>query len=265
MLSPAALRESTEERPRLIQDADDLVRCLTIELEVWFGLGSRVVPVGKAFELAPPEATLRERDASDRDAYARRSAGDPACLCDRFGRGDDTARDETWLGVVGYLAVSGRLPFESSHLPALLLRRANEEPPSVMRAAPGLPAALGAAIDQCLARDPAERFAHGEALAEALAPAPDARPALPPTLRAWLGTRNPLLVPYLAWSGLFGTLTTVNLAVWLVGQRPDGPADIVLLAARHIGEDLHRLAEAQREVEGAAGHRPGAERIPTPT
>jgi len=135
------------------------------------------------------------------------------------------------LGVVGYLAVSGRLPFESPDVPALLLRQATEEPPSIMRAAPGLPPALGAAIDRCLARDPAGRFPDGEALAEALAPAPDARPALPPTLRAWLGAQNPLLVPYMAWSGVIGTLTLANLAAWLAGQRPDGPADIVLLAA----------------------------------
>src|SRR5437868_2577480 len=51
------------------------------------------------------------------------------------------------LGVVGYLAVSGRLPFESSNLPALLVRQATENAPSVTRAAPGLPPALGVAID----------------------------------------------------------------------------------------------------------------------
>jgi serine/threonine-protein kinase len=49
-------------------------------------------------------------------------------------------------------------------------------------------------------------------------------------LRAWLGARNPLLVPYLGWSGLFGTLTTANLIAWVTGNRPDGPGDIVLLA-----------------------------------
>src|SRR6185295_18028457 len=48
------------------------------------------------------------------------------------------------LGVVGYLAVSGRLPFETSNLPALLVRQATEAPPSVMLASPGLPPALGA-------------------------------------------------------------------------------------------------------------------------
>jgi serine/threonine-protein kinase len=135
------------------------------------------------------------------------------------------------LGVVGYLAVSGLLPFESKNLPALLVSQAVEDPPSVTLAAPGLPLALGVAIDRCLAREPAERFADGETLAEALTPALEGRPALPPTLRAWLGARNPLLVPYMAWSGVFGTLTLVNLVVWLAGKRPDGPADIVLLAA----------------------------------
>ena len=134
------------------------------------------------------------------------------------------------LGVVGYVAVSGRLPFESSNLPALLLRQATESPASVMRAAPGLPPALGAVIDRCLARDPAERFSDGEALAAALVP-PDPRPPLPPTLRAWLAARNPLLVPYMAWSGFATFLTSMNLFVWLAGQRPDGPADIALLAA----------------------------------
>jgi len=133
------------------------------------------------------------------------------------------------LGVVGYLAVSGRLPFGASNLPALLVRQAIEAPASAMRAAPGLPPALAAAIDRCLARDPAARFADGEAMAAALAPTSDSRPALPPMLRAWLGARNPLLVPYLAWSSVFGTLTLVNLAVWVTGNRPAGFADIVLL------------------------------------
>ena len=134
------------------------------------------------------------------------------------------------LGVVGHLAVSGRLPFESQNLPALLLRQATEVAPSVMRAAPGLPPALGAAIDRCLEREPGDRFSDGEALAEALAPPQEARPALPPTLRAWSAARNPLLGPYMAWSGMFGFLTTMNLIVWLAGKRTDGPADILLLA-----------------------------------
>jgi eukaryotic-like serine/threonine-protein kinase len=155
----------------------------------------------------------------------------------------DGRSDLYGLGVVGFLAVSGRLPREGTD-------------PGVARAAPGLPPALAAAIDRCLAHDPADRFADGEALAAALAPPPDVRPALPASLRAWLQARNPLLAPYLAWSGVFGTLTLINLIVWLAGRRPDGPADIVLLAAIASAPLLpivgHHLHQARRQFR--AGH-----------
>src|SRR5437870_3007996 len=95
-----SLKESAKERRRFIRDADDLVCCLTVEFEIELGLGSTVVPVGKKFELAPPQAPLRDRGASDGDAHARRLPGDPAFPCDRFGRGDDAARDETWPAFV---------------------------------------------------------------------------------------------------------------------------------------------------------------------
>lgn len=76
------------------------------------------------------------------------------------------------LGVVGYLAVSGRLPFETSNLPALLIKQSTETPISVLHVAPGLPSALGAAIDRCIHADPERRFQDGEALASALTPPP---------------------------------------------------------------------------------------------
>ncbi|MGH7561394.1 MAG: serine/threonine-protein kinase [Gemmatimonadales bacterium] len=138
------------------------------------------------------------------------------------------------LGVVGYLAVSGRLPFESPNLPALILQQATEEPQSVLRAAPGLPPALGAAIDRCLDRDPDGRFPDGEALAAALAPPPEARPALPPTLRTWLGARNPLLVPYMGWSAGFAALTVGNIIANVMGNPGSTVRDVVLLALATI-------------------------------
>ena len=100
MSNSAALKESAEERRRFIRNADNLVRCLTIEFKIELGLGSTVVPVGKRFELAPTQAPFRERGASYGDAHARRLPGNPAFLCDRFGRGDDAACDETWPAFV---------------------------------------------------------------------------------------------------------------------------------------------------------------------
>jgi hypothetical protein len=49
------------------------------------------------------------------------------------------------------------------------------------------------------------------------------------------------------------------------GASDLAPLTTLMDAAHRIGEDLNRLAEAQREVEGAAGHSPGSGRIPTPT
>ena len=135
------------------------------------------------------------------------------------------------LGVVGYLAVSGRLPLEASNVPALLMRRVTEATPSVTRAAPGLPPALAAAIDRCLALDPDNRFPDGEALAAALAPVPEASRALPAPLRAWLGARNPLVVPYLAWSGGISALAVGNFTAWMTGNPGAGPNDVALLLA----------------------------------
>jgi predicted Ser/Thr protein kinase len=163
------------------------------------------------------------------------------------------------LGVVGYLAVSGRLPFESLNLPALLVRQATETPPSVMRAAPGLPPALGAAIDRSLARDPSARFADGEALAEALVPAVETRPPLPATLRAWLASSNPLTPAYLGATGLFSVALTANvIGVLQQGGFGHGrsPADLVILAGLAVFPSLpvlgYHLNQARRLFR--AGH-----------
>jgi eukaryotic-like serine/threonine-protein kinase len=159
------------------------------------------------------------------------------------------------LGVVGYLAVSGRLPFESSNLPALLVRQATEAAPTVMRAAPGLPPGLGAAIDRCLERNPAARFPHGEALAEALVPA-ETRPALPAPLRAWLAARNPLLVPFMGWSTFFSFLTLGNIYANATGNPGSSWGDVATLVALASAPLLpivgFHLNQARRQFR--AGH-----------
>lgn len=72
------------------------------------------------------------------------------------------------LGVVGYFLLSGRLPFEGMPPGAVLVAHATQAPPPLRAVAPQLPVALAEAIERCLAKDPAERFATGEDLAEAL-------------------------------------------------------------------------------------------------
>jgi eukaryotic-like serine/threonine-protein kinase len=123
------------------------------------------------------------------------------------------------LGVVGYLAVSGRLPFEARSSLALVGQQAGEAPASVLRASPGLPPTLGAVIDRCLLADADARFADGETLAVALAPAADHRPGLPVILRAWLGARDRAIPVYAAWSAAFGLAAIGNLVVMVQHGR----------------------------------------------
>jgi serine/threonine-protein kinase len=137
------------------------------------------------------------------------------------GLGVDGRSDIYALGVVGYLAVSGRLPFEAANLPALIVRQASARPTSVLHASPGLPPALGAVIDRCLSRDLEARFADAETLATALAPSTDPRPALPATLRAWLGARNHAIPVYAAWSAGAGLMAIANLIVMVQKGRLD--------------------------------------------
>jgi predicted Ser/Thr protein kinase len=72
------------------------------------------------------------------------------------------------LGVAGYQALSGRLPFEGDNPAAVLLSVANREAPSLAAVAPQVPRPLVEVIDRCLRKDPADRYETGEELAEAL-------------------------------------------------------------------------------------------------
>ena len=72
------------------------------------------------------------------------------------------------LGVVLYECLTGTLPFQSPNTEVLLANIKYEAHPSVRKAVPETPAALSAVVDQCLAKEPGDRFPDGDALAHAL-------------------------------------------------------------------------------------------------
>jgi serine/threonine protein kinase len=78
------------------------------------------------------------------------------------------------LGIIGFQALSGRLPFEAEQASAVLIQHATRAAPSLQAAAPDAPRQLVAVIERCLAKNPADRFPTGEALADALTSAWDA-------------------------------------------------------------------------------------------
>ncbi len=72
------------------------------------------------------------------------------------------------LGCVGYYLLSGRLPFEGEASAAVLVAHVTRPAPPLLSVAPNVPRALAAVIERCLHKDPAQRFATGEDLAEGL-------------------------------------------------------------------------------------------------
>ena len=72
------------------------------------------------------------------------------------------------LGVTAFYALTGTLPFDGPHVPAIVMRIVSAPAPRVGEARHGVPPVLADAVDRCLAKRPDDRFASGEELAEAI-------------------------------------------------------------------------------------------------
>jgi len=105
------------------------------------------------------------------------------------------------LGVVGYYALSGRLPFTAPSVAALLAQHVAKPCPPL--AVPGIPGSLAAAVERCLQKEPDARFQNGEELAAALGTALETRRDLPVPIRAFLSesrgqARSRFAAPFVA-------------------------------------------------------------------
>ncbi len=79
----------------------------------------------------------------------------------------DARVDVFSLGVVAYEWLSGGQPFRGDSVESILHAVTHSTPPSLSKLGP-FDAELSSALDQALARDPAQRFASADALADAL-------------------------------------------------------------------------------------------------
>ena len=136
------------------------------------------------------------------DSGEGRLVGTPEYMSPEQALGEpvDGRSDLYSLGVVGYYALSGRLPF-SGTTTALIGQQINQLPPPLD--APAAPPQLVAAIARCLAKDPAQRYQTGEELAAALAEMIEGQRELPVPLRAFLSesrtqARAQYIAPFIA-------------------------------------------------------------------
>ncbi len=148
------------------------------------------------------------------------------------------------LGVVAFCAVTGRVPFDGTSSQAVLAKHLTEAAPAVAALRPDLPAPLAAAIDRLLLKEPAERFASGEALVEALDAARIARPEVAPALRVF----------HVKAGGLLRNAFILLVIGWALSSRVKSDADrivdmMVFLAVAaglvlQVGAEMRELARS---------------------
>jgi serine/threonine protein kinase len=89
------------------------------------------------------------------------AVGTPAFMSPEQATGDkevDGRSDLYSLGVVGYLMLAGRLPFEATTTPAMLVKHVSETPPPIMSVRPSAPGSLVAILEKCLNKRPSDRW-----------------------------------------------------------------------------------------------------------
>jgi eukaryotic-like serine/threonine-protein kinase len=150
------------------------------------------------FGIARVVAAAREGDSGE-----GRLVGTPEYMSPEQALGEpvDGRSDLYSLGVVGYYALSGRLPFTGATATAIIGQQISQPAPPLD--AHTAPPQLIAAIERCLAKDPAQRFQTGEELAAALAEMVEGRRELPVPIRAFLSenrlqTRVQYIGPFIA-------------------------------------------------------------------
>lgn len=103
-----------------------------------------------------------------------------------LGEAVDARSDLYSLGVVGYFALSGALPFEAEKATEVLAKQVTEPAPPLASVAPLVPRRMAQALDRCLAKDRDDRLEGPAALAEQLSHALEQRRELPVALRAFV-------------------------------------------------------------------------------
>ncbi len=170
-----------------------------------------------------------------------------------LGRTLDARSDLYGLGATAFFAFSGRCPFEGGTMTEILARQVTEPAPPL--GSMGMPVSrkLASLVDRCLAKEPEQRPASAQALAEQLAITIERRRELPAALRAFVKRNARLdgsgtlftslaLLPVSAVTGaMFGT--TAGMGAFLLGAVGVPFAYFV-----HAARGLLRMGFAHQDV-----------------
>ncbi|HEU4990650.1 MAG TPA: serine/threonine-protein kinase [Gemmatimonadaceae bacterium] len=130
----------------------------------------------------------RLRDASPDEWERTHAFGTPHYMSPEQAAGEpdlDGRSDLYSLGVLGYLMLSGRLPFHGATFAALAAQHIVRAPEALSELAPEAPIRLVSAIERCLAKEREDRWASAEEFAGELTAENSVR-----GFRGWLGNRG---------------------------------------------------------------------------
>jgi hypothetical protein len=116
--------------------------------------------------------------------------------------------------------LTGRLPFEGETPAAVLAKHITQAAPLLSSVAPEVPKHLAGAIDRCLLKSPADRFANAEDLAAALSQSIEIRREIPVPLRAFLNQNRDQLSGLPLWAVFVAWTAAAALAMGVSGEPP---------------------------------------------
>lgn len=175
----------------------------------------------------------------------------------------DARSDLYSLGATFFFALTGRAPFEGSHLPAILAQQVSKPAPLVEVIRPEVPVKLAAVIDRCLQKAPADRFQTGDELARVVGEVRGRDFRAPPMVRAFIRNAqvSTMVVLAMAVAGQSVTAGQSGVSVSFGGPGLIGFIlifQLVVVARRllrdgYAFEDIRSalLAEAQVQAEEA--------------
>ncbi|HEY2461685.1 MAG TPA: serine/threonine-protein kinase [Candidatus Acidoferrum sp.] len=165
-----------------------------------------------------------------------RLMGTPAYLSPEqiLGQPQNTRSDLFSLGVVLYQMVTGTRPFDGTSVSAVCAQILSSQPVPPSKHNPALPPLIDHVVMRCLAKDPADRYPTGEALAASLYPLARRAPMpLPRRKGSWItGPIRPLdawIFAAFAAVAVLGVTVTRSVSARL--KVPDAPARVMMTPA----------------------------------
>ena len=188
--------------------------------------------------------------------------GTPEYMSPEQASGDaiDGRSDLYSLGLVAFFAATGQIAMGGATPQRILVRQLTETLPGLATLRPDLTAALAAAVDRCVAKEPDDRFASAEALVEAIDETQLAAPDIPVVIRGFAQELSTLLlvlgfVTLLGWF-MFRTasddISDIDKAVPMIVFFGIAMARVLqaLSAARRLAELGFTPAETIRGLRG---------------